>query len=319
MVRVVYIDVLFAVNMILDYFILLTVSRVLHRQDKRLRLLLGAGVGALYALCIFLPEMGILCTAGLKALLSIGIVLAAYRFSTLKSFLQLLGLFYLVSFLFGGLIFALYLFCTPPGMLLRNGVVYFDLSPVTLILAAGACYVVIVLFSRLVRRHENRFYNLSVTVDSKTVSVPAMLDTGNSLCDPLSGMPVLVAEYGAVQSLLPKALRPAFREGAFQSLKELRENDWESRLRMVPYGGLNGKGGILPAFRPDALSVKSKKQTLKTTDVLIAVCGGRLSSDGRYRALLTPMLLHKVMGDDSFVGDAQPVPAGHATVHGRDP
>lgn len=318
MVRVVYIDVLFAVNMILDYFILLTVSRMLHRQDKRLRLLAGAGVGALYALFIFLPEMGVLYTAGLKALLSVGIVLAAYRFSTIKSFLQLLGLFYLVSFLFGGLIFAFYLFCTPPGMLMRNGVVYFDLSPVTLILASGGCYVAVVLLSRLVRRHEERFYSLSITVGEKTISISAMLDTGNSLCDPLSGTPVLVAEYGAVQSLLPKALRPAFQTGALQYLTQLHGTGWENRLRMVPYGGLNGKGGVLPAFRPDELAVLSKKRIRKTRDVFIAVCGGRLSSDGRYRALLTPVLLNKISGDDFFAGDARPVPAGHATVHGRD-
>ncbi|MFT9055258.1 MAG: sigma-E processing peptidase SpoIIGA [Ethanoligenens sp.] len=318
MVRVVYIDVLFAVNIILDYFILLTVSRMLHRQDKRLRLLAGAAVGAIYALFIFLPEMGVLYTAGLKALLSVGIVLAAYRVSALKSFFQLLGLFYLVSFLFGGLIFALYLFCTPPGMLMRNGVVYFDISPVTLILAAGACYVLITLFSRVVRRRESRFYSLALTVDGKTISVSAMLDTGNSLCDPLSGTPVLVAEYEAVQMLLPKTLRPMFQKGLLQTLPELDGTGWENRLRMVPYGGLNGKGGLLPAFRPDELAVKVKNGTVKTKDVFIAVCGGRLSSDGRYRALLTPMLFNKLSGDDLFAGDAQPVPVGHAPVHGRD-
>lgn len=318
MVRVVYIDVLFAVNLILDYFILLTVSRMLHRPDKRLRLLAGAGVGALYALFIFLPEMGLLYTAGLKALLSVGIVVAAYRFSTVKSFLQLLGLFYLVSFAFGGLIFALYMFCTPPGMLMRNGVVYFDISPVTLILGAGACYVALTLFSRLVRRHESRFYSLALSVDGKTVSLSAMLDTGNSLRDPLSGTPVMVAEYGAVQPLLPRALRPVFREGRTGDLPRLEGSGWENRLRMVPYGGLNGKGGLLPAFRPDELAVRLKNRTAKTKDVFIAVCGGRLCSDGRYRALLTPMLMNTLSGDDFVAGDARSVPAGHAPVHGRD-
>lgn len=318
MVRVVYIDVLFAVNLILNYFILLTVSRMLHRQDKRLRLLLGAMVGAVYALLILLPEMSFLFTAMLKILLSIGIVLAAYRVNGFKSLLQLTLLFYLVSFLFGGLIFALYMFCTPPGMLMRNGVVYFDISPVTLILFAGVCYVAITLLSRLVRRHESHFYRLALTVDGKTISISALLDTGNSLCEPLSGMPVLVAEYGAVQTLLPRSLRPMFQKGLLQTLPDLEGTSWEKRLRMVPYGGLNGKGGVLPAFRPDELAVTIKNKTVKIKDVFIAVCGGRLSSDGRYRALLTPLLFQKLSGDDSFAGDTQFVPAGRAHVHGRD-
>lgn len=318
MVRVVYIDVLFAVNLILNYFMLLTVSRVLHRGDKRLRLLLGAAVGAVYALFIFLPEMGFLYSAGLKVLLSVGIVLAAFRFSGPKALLRLVLMFYLVSFLFGGLIFACYLFFTPPGLLVRNGVVYLDVSPVALILLSGACYVLLTLLSRLVRRHEADFYGVSLTVGEHTAAFPALLDTGNTLRDPLSGVPVLVAEYQAVRPLLPRRLWDVFEKGAFDPLPDLAGTGWENRLRLVPYAGVGGGKGLLPAFRPDLLAITAKKETVKTNDVLIAVCGGRLSSDGRYRALLTPLLLNKQAGDGSFAGDSRSVPAGRAAVHGRD-
>ncbi len=296
MVHVVYIDVLFAVNLIVNYFILLTVSHVLHRQDKRLRLLAGAAVGAVYALFILMPEMGFLYTALLKVVFSAGIVLLSFRINGWKPFVQLILLFYGVSFLFGGIVFALYLFCSPPGMLMRNGVVYFDLSPVTLILFAGASYVVITLLSRLLHRHEPDFYRLSVTVNNQTASFPALLDTGNSLCEPLSGLPVLVAEYGAVCRLIPEALRPFFQNGTLESLPAMENSEWRTRFRTVPYGGLNEKSGLMPAFRPDEVAVRSKKKTLISKEVFVAVCEGRLCSDGRYRALLSPSLIHRIGG-----------------------
>ncbi|HCB99811.1 MAG TPA: hypothetical protein DEP42_01105 [Ruminococcaceae bacterium] len=213
------------------------------------------------------------------------------------------------------MIYALCVCWTPPGMLMKNGMVCFGIVPVLLVCAARGCYIVIRLLSRRLHRKEPEFYTLSITVDGKTVSVPALLDTGNALHDPLSDLPVLIAEYAAMHVLFPKELRSFFKKGVKDALPQLHGTGWESRFRMIPYGGLNGKGGLLPAFRPDNVAIPCEGRIIKTGDVFVAVCSGRLCSDGRYRALLTPELFRKVLGDDSF-DNTPSVPKDHAFLHG---
>ena len=54
---VVYIDVLLGVNLFVNYFLLLAVGRFLHLAVRRLRLLAGAAVGAVFSLSILLPPL----------------------------------------------------------------------------------------------------------------------------------------------------------------------------------------------------------------------------------------------------------------------
>src|SRR5659263_672773 len=98
---VVYIDILFAVNLILNYFILLAVSILLKRKDKRLRILAGAAFGALYSLFIFYPQLTYLYSIFVKIIASVIIVLITFKCSNIKTFAKLIMFFYLISFLFG--------------------------------------------------------------------------------------------------------------------------------------------------------------------------------------------------------------------------
>lgn len=293
--QVVYIDVLFIVNLILNYFILLAVSAALHRRDSRWRLFGAACLGAVYALFIFFPALGFLYTATAKFVFSLSIVLAAFRFTNLRGFLKVTLCFYVVTIAFGGIIFAIWMFFSPPGMQLRNGVVYFDISPVWLILCGGGCYVVVLLLSRFLHRSNptRTIYQLAVKVGNLSAAAPALLDTGNGLCDVMTGAPVVVAEYARMEKLIPHALRPSFRKGTLES-GALSGSPWAQRVRMVPYGGLGGKGGLLPAFRPDSVTAENGKQTVETKSVLVAVTPGRLSDDGSFGALLSPHLFSEI-------------------------
>ncbi|HEX3027290.1 MAG TPA: sigma-E processing peptidase SpoIIGA, partial [Clostridia bacterium] len=271
MTRVVYIDVLFVINLIFNYFILLAVSSLLHRKDKKWRLLLGACLGAVYSLLIFFPSINFLYSAALKFVFSVAIVAVAYRFSTLRNLIKLIVYFYLISLLFGGVIFGLYLFATPPGMLMRNGVFYVDISPVILILSSAGCYVVIHIFSRFLHRHidTESIYQIEIVVGTNGVSAAAFMDTGNTLCDPITGMPVIVAEYGTVEKLFPPMLRPAFKKGKIDHPDVFDAAGWKGRFRMIPFGSVGNSGGLLPAFRPDRIIVRGTGRETKISEILI--------------------------------------------------
>jgi stage II sporulation protein GA (sporulation sigma-E factor processing peptidase) len=292
MQQTVYIDILFFINLVINYFILLAVTNILHRKDKRLRLFLGACLGAVYSLFIFFPELSFLYSSVLKFIFSVAIVVVAYKFSSIIHLVKLVLAFYIVSIIFGGIIFAMWLFLSPPGMLMKNGVVYVDISPVVLILASAACYIIITLFARFLHKNNGleAIYEVEVFLGNVSVKITALLDTGNSLTDSISGLPVIITEFDKIEKLIPKALRQSFKKGIIDNPDIFVIENWQNRFRLIPYGSVGNTGGLLPAFKPDKIVAKSGENKIETSNVLVAVTNKRLTADGRYNMLLNPNL-----------------------------
>jgi len=53
---VIYIDILLAINLAVNYFLLLSSLKLTGRTPKRRRLLFSSFIGSLYSLIILLPE-----------------------------------------------------------------------------------------------------------------------------------------------------------------------------------------------------------------------------------------------------------------------
>jgi stage II sporulation protein GA (sporulation sigma-E factor processing peptidase) len=287
---VVYIDVLFILNLVINYFILLAVSQLLHRHDKRLRLLAGAALGAIYATLIFFPQLAFLYTVLLKLVFSITIVAVAFKSGSIKNFFKLLAFFYVTSMLFGGVVYAVEYFLAPSTLAVKNGVAYMDISPLFLILTSAGCYVAIKLFSRVFHRdvHTRDIYKIKIETGSNSVNLTALLDNGNDLREVISGLPVIIAEYVKIESLIPKDLRITYKTGRLADMAKLEATGFNKRFYVVPYGSVAETGGVLPAFRPDRITVEGTE--IATADVIIAVTGKHLSSDGQFSALLNPAL-----------------------------
>lgn len=115
--------------------------------------------------------------------------------------------------------------------------------------------------SRLMRAWE---VSVLVSLRGKSSSFTALIDTGNRLHEPLSGLPVLVAESGLLRDLLSSD-RIAYRSVAF--------------------GALNGKGS-LKCFRPDMVLIRRGDRFVRAPDVWIGVYPGTIP--GVSRALAPP-------------------------------
>lgn len=283
---VIYLDVLIALNLLIDYLLLLSAARLLNLAPKRLRVIAGALIGAASSALVLLPRLNgllsLLINAGVAALM----VLAACGYHTARLFGKTLLCFYAVSFSFSGIMYAVWYGIAPDGMLWRNGVVYFDISPILLIIMTILCYLILTLIHRLTGRRapSKRFYPVEISMLGRSVPVRAMVDTGNSLVERISGAPVVVVEFDAIRNLLPEALSPIFKKGRLDDIARLEDTPLQDRFRMVPFSGL-GSNGILPAFFPDKVTVRGR-----TVDkVCVAVYGHDLSS-GSYHALIPPQI-----------------------------
>ena len=170
-------------------------------------------------------------------------------------------------------------------LLLPGGVFYPLRARAILFLAALCCGLCHLIFSR-VTAHSGQLVPLTLRIGTRTgmrtVPLTALLDTGNTLKDPLTGESVLVVDAGVAARLLPDAglstASLADPAGLFASLSEQYPF---CRFRLIPYRAVGTVSGLLLAVRCE-VSGKSGKPELK----LVAFSPTPVSQTGEFDALI---------------------------------
>lgn len=133
----------------------------------------------------------------------------------------------------------------------------------------------------------------------RSVEATALVDTGNSLRDPLSGAPVLILNEGLCADLLPEEL--SHLSGALCAgdvsvvTTEIAASPAAARIRLVPYSSLGCPSGMLVAFRPDSAYIRHSGVLMSVGEVLVGFHRGELAPDGSYQALIHPALVSRVV------------------------
>lgn len=285
---VIYADVLVLLNLYVNYFLLLATEKICKTPLKFWRRLLGAAVGALGALYILLPQGNAALSAAVKLLISLLIVAAAFGFGSAKRFLRSTAVFYAATFAFAGVMMALWFTFKPSGMAVNNSVVYFNVSPMLLVVSTVVCYAAVALIRRLSgrkNRSDDVIHTLEITHGNTSVSINALLDTGHSLHDLFSDRPVIVVDMYVIKSLLPSSCVPALAT-ASEPPDSLKGNYY-----LVPYSVVSG-GGIMPAFKPDKVLIDGRAEL---QNVLIGASTTPISGD--CHALINEEILMQMKGE----------------------
>lgn len=242
---VIYADVLLAVNWWVDFLLLTLLRRLTGARARGWRLALGAFCGGLTAFVLLLPPLPVWLSLLCKAAGAVLMVLIAFPPESGRCFLRRILWLFALSAGLAGLCEGLYYFFAPPGIYVSNGVVYYRISPLLLVGLTVLCYGILCLISRRMRRAapQRHRYTVSVSNRGRTVTLPCLYDSGNHLVEPFSGAPIIVMEKNAVSSILPDGLDEAHLPAA---------PGW----RMIPFSSLGGQG-LLPAFRPERVTVHS--------------------------------------------------------------
>lgn len=287
MVTKVYVDVLLVLNYIVNTVLLSCTAKLTGQRPKRRRMVAAALIGSASALAIFLPFMGFASELLLKLTVAVIIIRAAFPFTGRRRYLKQLFVFFAVSFMFAGTMLALWLLFAPRGMLYYNGIVYFDISSGMLLVSTAAAYGLLTLAHRFARdgRVRTAIYEMEVQLGSRTLALQGLVDTGNTLAEPFSGLPVIVCALEDAAALLPA--------GAAQAAQEGHLSEWlaEQRIavRLVPYGSVGG-GGLIPALRPDRVVLHDQGDTYEAGDAFLGLAGHKIGGTG-YNALLPPDLI----------------------------
>lgn len=275
---VVYLDVLFLLNFVVDYLLLLAAARITGEPFSRLRLALGALMGGGYATAVFLPGCVWLSHPACKISAGIGMVLVAYGAS--RRLLRLTLTFFASSAALGGVILGLQLLGTG-GLTLENGVLYtgFDLRLllVTVILSYAALSTVF----RNVARHGGQRQDLceaKVILCGQTARITVLLDTGNTLTDPVRNQPVLVVEGRALREILPAQIDPRDPVG---SLEWEKEEGWNGKFGLLPYRAVGVEYGLLLTVRSDRAVISGREWK----GLIVALSPTPVSDGGGYQGL----------------------------------
>ncbi|AOY77421.1 sigma-E processing peptidase SpoIIGA [Clostridium formicaceticum] len=295
---IVYAEYVFLENFIMNFVILSLTAKFGKNPAKKRKILLASAISALYAFIIFFPSLHFLFSIVMKLACSMMIIILAFTPYKFKEFFRLLGIFYLITLVFGGAGFAIFYFTNFNGII-SNGIFYItNISAKNIFIAVGVGYMLINFCWGYLQKQlskEKILINIKIEIDGATVEVMGIVDTGNSLVDPISKYPVIIVEYDAIIDLLPLEVQRFFsctgKPNFTQMALLLHGSSWITRFRMIPYNALGTENGMLIGFKPDFVSIQKEADSKSIQEIIVAIYDRKLSKAGEYRALLHPDLI----------------------------
>lgn len=291
-----YLDVIWVLNYLIDYLLLLLTALVLKRRHSKIRFTLGAFVASLIVFLMFTPIGEWFYHPVTKLIYSALIVFVAFGYRRFTYYIQGLLMFYFVTFMTGGALFALHFFwqselpITSEGLLPHASVG----SPISWMLVVFGFPLVWYFSKHRFETIETKSFNLHQLAEVEVVlgehifHLKGLIDSGNQLSDPITRAPVMIMEA--------KQLEEVFGQDVVRAIIQLDTNESSGtkrhwlfdRLRIVPFRAVGQANPYLPAIKPDQVTVVHQNQVFKTSQVLIGVQAIDLSPEGAYQAILHP-------------------------------
>lgn len=287
MKQTIYIDILIAVNLFINYILLLLTAKFLSLKWKSTRLIFGEILSGLYSLYILFPEINLFVSIVIKFMMALTIVWCVFGFKNIKSFIKITACFYTINFLFSGMMFGMWMLFRPNSMEMNNGIIYFDISPVVLIVSTIISYFIIEIFYRITGKTpvKNSFYEVKINIENSPVKLRAKVDTGNILREPFSNLPVIIVRKSTAEKIIPKKLLNLLNNYFTNNTYDITNYEFKYPVRMVPFRTVAGNG-VLPAFKPK--SIINSEGISK--EAYIAICSDSTLSE-EIGALINPELI----------------------------
>lgn len=272
---VVYIDLLFLLNLTANYLLLLAAGRMAGAVLIRWRIGLGAGAGALYASLIFLP--GLVWLAQWPCKVAVGVLMPLIAYGGEGHLLRITVLFFGASAALAGAVLGLELLGNV-SLTLEHGVFYSPMDMRLLLLLFILCYCVLSLFFRRTGQHKRETAQVKIVFDTGEVSLTALWDTGHTLADPVDNRPVVVACWQALAGVLPSWADPA---DPIRSVERCHAAG-SRQARLVPYRAVGVECGMLLALRAQQVAVDGKP----LGRLLVALSPTPVDDGSGYQALI---------------------------------
>lgn len=288
----IYIDVILAENLMMNYIILLATGIVAKVKIKQFRLVLASLIGAIYTIISYMKILNLQFSFVFKIILSIIIVYAAYNPQRMSKMWKILLIFYLVSFVFGGVAFSLIYIVKPQEVLVKNGMFLGTYPLKTIMLGAVIAFLIIIATFKIVKNKISKkdvIYDIEVMINDKKITARALIDTGNMLKEPITNTPVIVIEKALLYECLPKEILNHLENiigGDFKDIPEEVQDRYISKLKLIPFSSLGKQNGMLLGIKPKKIKIVKEDEIVEKENVILGIYQQSLTKRGEYQALM---------------------------------
>lgn len=296
----IYLDAVWALNFLLDMMLLMLTHILSKDNTRRLRIAFGAFIASLIVpISLYYPDTFLTTVVG-KLLFSIVIILCAFRFSTIYQSIKQLLLFYFITFTIGGGLIGIHFLFKNPIMLSSNGLFKVNNQlgdPVSWLFIMIGFPLVWIFMKRQMDKHAiekiryDQLCPVVIQLKGRSFSTMGYIDSGNQLVDPISKQPVIICDEEYISQWFSieewKLIKQSYHDLDFSQLPK----QWEDKIKIVPYQGVEGKSSFLIAIRPDQLIIYYNQKKIITTKVLIGIQFARLTKDRSYHCLIQPQII----------------------------
>lgn len=288
----VYIDVVFIVNLIMDFTLLKLVEKMRKKKINWKRNILASSVGSLGACMIYLlayEKYRWASVVGIWMLCWIMVVLV-YGKQNLYHYIYDTLLLFTLSFTSGGVINFLY-YGTGIRQILKGKSVI--ITTFTFLIFIFFNYFLIGKIIYIIRKQEKIVsYIVPVIIErsGERVKIQGYIDTGNRLYEPVSHKPVILVEFDCVKSLFtPEEIE--FLNCYLEKPEEIDKNFTLNSMifRLIPYQCAAGNTGFFICVLYDRIYIGDKNE--KKEKGYMALQKETLSFEREYEVLLHTELM----------------------------
>ena len=288
----IYIDIIFFENLIMNIIILYATAIILKIKPRVINVILSSGIGSIYAIITYITEIPIYTSLILKALLAIIMIYVTFNPPNTKILWKQVAIFYLTSFIFGGVTLYLIYYIKPQEVFIKNGVFVGKYILKVIMLGAIVAFFTIRISLRIIKTKitpKDMYCKIKVKLNEKIIETRAMIDTGNLAKEPITNTPVVIVESTLLEGIVPIKILNNLEDilcGDFSQISDEMQEKYISKFRCIPFSSLGKQNGMLLGIRADEILVETEEERKISNNIILGIYDKSLTKRGEYRALI---------------------------------
>nr|WP_249745349.1 sigma-E processing peptidase SpoIIGA [Mesobacillus boroniphilus] len=294
-------DVIWALNLLFDTFLLYLTAIILKRQVKLWRLSMGGAIGSLLIILAITPFHAVAGHPAGKLFFSILMVLAAFGYKRFRFFIKALMTFYVTTFLLGGTLTGVHYFIQF-DMDLASNVAMNHIKgfgdPISWLFVLLGFPLAWHFSKRNIEQFEmtkiqyESLADVEVQFMKMDFNIKGLIDSGNQLYDPISKMPVMILSIANCLDSIPSEIkRIAENPDCVLSGDGNFSPQMENRMRIIPCKVVGQEHQLIIAFSPDKIKITTDEGIYIAEKGLISFTAQELSADGSFQCIIHPKMM----------------------------
>ncbi len=265
---VIYADILFILNMIIDYLLINLTLCFIKKQVGLIRQIISSVIGGLSSFYIFFESEIIIIDFAYRLFIALVMMLVLLGFKRIKTTIKATVVYIVISLTLSGVIGLIATSFSVRSVALNNTFFYVGISPVMLAALSAVFFIISKVIYRLRKNTQDaEFCEVVLEFADNSIAMNGLIDSGNSITDILSDSEIFISEEEALVKLTGMRINELFSKDEFKM-----------RCRLIPTQTVGGQT-TLPAFRCDKGRLILKDTVLEFDKPILAISSNLNSDD----------------------------------------